>query len=151
MARTLVIALLVVTIARGTATAEEREPWKPVFFTSLALTVVTGAVWAVSVVSVQSEADQIAATKVGGETITQEDCSDRAGIVGDEGGHFASACEWRSRSRTAAVFTVGFGIATLASAYFAFRGGDDAAPSSNIAITPTLSRDGAGAQLRLRW
>jgi hypothetical protein len=150
MARTLVIALLVVTMVRGAAAAEEREPWKPVFFTSLALTVVTGAVWAVSIASVQSEADQIVATKAGGETITQEDCSDRAGITGDDGGHFSSACEWRSRSRSAAVFTVGFGIVTLASAYFAFRGGDEA-PASTVSITPTLSRDGAGAQLQLRW
>ena len=152
MARTLVLASLVVTLVRGSAAAEpEPEPWRPVFLTSLALTVGTGVLWAVSVVSVQSEADQIVATKGDGGTITHEDCSDPAGIVGDDGGHFASACAWRSRSRTAAVFVVGFGVVALASAYFAFRGDDAAPAASGVSITPTLSRDSAGAQLQLRW
>jgi hypothetical protein len=152
MARMLVIALLVLSMAGGTAAAEtEAEPWRPVFFTSLALTIGTGVFWGISIISVQSEADQIVATSTTGDPITHDDCSNRRGIVGDEGGHFDSACAWRSRSRTAAVFTVGFGIVTLASAYLAFRGGDDEPAASTLSITPTLSRTGAGAQVQLRW
>ena len=149
MAKTLVLAVLLVTLVRGSAAAES-EPWRPVFFSSLALTVGTSVLWAVSVVSVRSEADQIEATKPNGEPITQDDCHARGGVVDDVGGHFASACAWRSRSRTAAAFTVGFGVVALASAYFAFRGGDDE-DSPKVSITPTISRDGAGAHLQLRW
>lgn len=154
MARTLVNALLVVTIVHGTAAADRErdpEPWRKAFFASLALTVSTGVIWGLSITTLHSEADQIEATKANGDSITQDDCGDRRGISNDVDGHFASACSWRSVSRTAAVFTVGFGVATIASAVFAFRGGDDAAPSSNVSITPTISREGAGAQLRLRW
>jgi hypothetical protein len=153
MGRTLVLALVLVSLVRGSVAAapEEPEPWRPVFFASLALTVGTGVIWGLSVVSVQSEADQIEAMNANGTTITQDDCNNRGGISGDVDGHFDSACTWRSVSRTAGVFAVGFGVVTIVSAIFAFRGGETATAASGVSITPTLSRNSAGAQLQLRW
>jgi len=152
MAKLLGIAVIVVVMVGGRVAAEpEREPWKPVFFASLALTVGASAFWSLSYASMQSEASEIDATKPGGGAITQDDCNDRVGIVGDAGGHFDSACTWRSRARTGTLLTVGFGVVTLATAYFAFVDRDDPAGGSNLAFAPTVTPDGAGATLRLRW
>ncbi len=152
MAKLLGIAVIVVMMVGGRVAAEpERNPWKPVFFASLALTAGAATFWGVSYASMRSEADQIEATKPSGQPITQDDCNDRVDIVDDAGDHFDSACTWRSRSRTGTLFTVGFGIVTLASAYLAFVDRDDPPSSSNLAISPTITPDGAGATLRLRW
>ena len=152
MTKLLGIALIVVMMVGGRVAAEpERQPWKPVFFASLALAVGATAFWGVSYASMKSEADQIEATKQGGQSITQDDCNDRVGIVGDAGDHFDSACAWRSRSRTGSMLALGFGVVTLASAYLAFVDHDDPPSHSNIAVAPTITPDGAGATLRLRW
>ena len=154
MTRTLVIAAIVVTMLGRSAAADKAEDhrqWRAVFFGSLALTVGTGAFWSVAYASMRTEADQIVATKANGDGINQDDCNDRAGITGDADGHFDSACAWRSRSRTALLFNVGFGIVTLASIYLAFIEDDGAPQASKIAVTPTVGRDGAGAQVQLRW
>ena len=152
MAKLLGIAVIVVMMVGGRAAAEpEPNPWRPVFFASLALTIGATAFWGVSYASMKSEADQIEATKPSGQPITQDDCNDRVDIVDDTGGHFDSACSWRSRSRTGSLLTVGFGVVTLASAYLAFVDRDAPSSSSNLAIAPTITPDGAGATLRLRW
>jgi hypothetical protein len=153
MTKALVVTLIAVMLVGRTAAAEEeREPWKPVFVASLALTVGAGAFWGFSHLSMRSEADEIMAVNAKGSTITQDDCNARAGITGDTGDHFDSACTWRSRSRTASVLVIGFGIVTLATAYLAFVHGDEpAANRSSVSIAPTISREGAGAALSLRW
>jgi hypothetical protein len=151
MTRTLGIAVIVMMMLGRTAAADaEQKQWRTAFFVSLALTVGAGVFGGVSSISIQSEADQIEATKANGRPITDEDCDDRSDIMGDVGGHFDSACAWRSRYTTATVLTLGFGIVTLATAYLAFRKTDDP-PSSAVTVTPTIGRDGAGAQLQLRW
>ena len=151
MTRTLGIAVIVVAmLGRSAAADEDRKQWRTAFFVSLAATVGTTAFLGVSFVSLRSEVDQIKAMKQGGGDITDADCNDRSDIVNDEGGHFDSACAWRSRYKTGAYLTIGFSIVTLATAYLAFRGGDDP-PSSAVTVTPTIGRDGAGARLQLRW
>jgi len=153
MGKQLASALIVVMMVAGPAAAEDREPnpWKPIFFTSLALTIAATAFTGLSQVTMKSEANEIEATRVDGGPITEEDCNDRSVLVGGGDEHFDSACAWRSRTRTGMMLTIGFGVATLASAYFAFSGGDDAAPSSKISIAPTFSASSAGAALRVRW
>src|SRR5665647_3131939 len=114
MTRTLVIALIVVTMFGRSAAADddaasEQQEWRKAFFGSLALTLGTSVFWGVSYTSMQSEAGSIRANKPGALQITQDDCNDRSGVTDDVDGHFDSACEWRSRSRTASLFTLGFG------------------------------------------
>lgn len=151
MTRTVGIALIVVMmLGRSAAADDDKKHWRTAFVVSLAATVGVTAAAGLSLVSVHSEASQIEAMKVDGDTITDDDCNDRSDILNDQGGHFDSACAWRSRYKTASVFTLGFAIVTVATAYLAFRGGDDP-PSSPVTVTPTLSRDGAGAQLQMRW
>jgi len=153
MGKTLATALIVVMMVGGTAAAEDRErnPWKPIFFTSLALTAAASVFTVGAQLAMKSEAEQIDATKLGGGMITQDDCNGRASLVGGGDEHFDSACAWRSRSRTGMMLSVGFGVVTVATAYFAFSRSDDAATPSNVSIAPTFSADGAGATMRLRW
>ncbi len=152
MVKPLVSALIVVMIVAGTAGAEERKtnPWKPLFFASLGLTIAATAFTTVSQLTMKSEAEQIDATKFGNQRITDDDCNDRSVLMGGGDEHFDNACAWRSRTRTGMVLTVGFGVVALATAYLAFSGGDDSAPS-NVSIAPTISPDGAGATMRLSW
>jgi len=146
-------ALIVGMLLGGTAAAENHEdnPWKPIFFTSLALTVAATAFTGFSQLTMTSEAKLIEARKVGGQSITDEDCNDRSVLMGGGDEHFDNACAWRSRARTGMVLTIGFGVVAVASAYFAFSGSDAPAKTSNLSIAPTFSADGAGAMMRLRW
>lgn len=127
------------------------NPWRPVFFGALGATVVVTAVSAVSYVKFQSEVDQIDATKPDLGLITHEDCNLAGTVIEDNGGHFRSACTWRSRYKTAAYFGAGLTLVTLATAYLAFAGGGDGDGDDRVAVTPTVSPDGAGASLSLRW
>ncbi|MEO7096997.1 MAG: hypothetical protein ABI175_27305 [Polyangiales bacterium] len=121
--------------------------WKPIFAVSLGLAITSTVFTYYARTRQQDEAKQIQATSPNGfGQLTDDDCGTE--VVDDVGGHFASACSWNRRGTVGLLGAVGFGTFTVVAAYFAFR----TQPSDRlIAVTPTVTRETAGAQLSLAW
>lgn len=122
------------------------NPWKPIFGASLGLAITATVFTVYARHRTDDEASQ-ASTVVSFpyRPLTDDDCGTAAGDAA--GPHFARACTWSRRGTIGAYSALGFGAFTFVAAYFAFRSrGDDA-----IVVTPTASKDGAGAELSLTW
>jgi hypothetical protein len=126
------------------------NPWKPIFGISLGLAVTATAFTYYARHRQDDEANRITTgTSFTGGPLTQDDCDSGAvGIDSDSRRHFESACSWNTRSQLGLIGAVSLGTFTVVAAYFAFR----TQPSDRlIAVTPTVTRESAGAQLSVAW
>ena len=141
-----IFAVVIVGLLSSQAYADERETWQIVFASSLALTAGGAVTWWYGADEVD-EAKQALCdggaypsdrTCMGPIRLTAEEI-DRLNDKGDRGVMY---------TRVGPVITAaGLGLAS-----FSFYKWMTAKPKETaVAITPTVSRDGAGAQLLLRW
>jgi hypothetical protein len=125
------------------------DVWKPILGVSLGLAITATAFTYYARYRQDDEASRITTgqSPLGG-TLTQDDCGSAVAIDGDSRRHFESACSWHSRGTLGLMSAVGFGTFTVVAAYFAFR----TPPSDRlIAVTPTVTRETAGAQVSVAW
>lgn len=131
------------------AEPEERSPvWFGAFVTSLAVGVGGIGLYVYGSKRVDDEAAQIEVSAPRPGPITERDCG-QPGII-DHNGHFESACAWVDRSRFALLTTAIALPFALMTGYLAFR----KLPTrerSRVTLVPTVSTEGAGAMLDLRW
>jgi len=83
--------------------------------------------------------------------VSNDDCTDANRAAAMSGQAFKDACDYDDKNRTFAYVAVGVGAVALVAGYFAFVHEGKQEPKSSVAITPTLSPDGAGATLRIDW
>lgn len=125
------------------------NPWKPIFGVSLGLAITATAVAYYSIGESRDEINQIVDGRArDGSALTDQDCGEAQPLTDADQRHFESACSWNLRGKVGLMGAVGLGTFTIVAAYFAFR----SQPSDRlIAVTPTVTRESAGAQLSLAW
>ena len=125
------------------------NPWKPIFGASLGLAITATAFVYYARYRQDDEARKITAGQSQqGAGLTDKDCGTGVVLDNESARHFDSACSWHSRGNVSLLAAVGFGTFTVVAAYFAFR----TPPSDRlIAVTPTVTRETAGAQLSIAW
>lgn len=132
------------------------DPWKPIFgftaATALGLGVYSVFKWNESRAP-SLTADEKTAIRLHspGEIINQGDCTDAVLMDPATGKSFAASCAAYDTHVTFAFVAGGVGAVALVAGYFAFVRGGKHEPARSVALTPTLSPDGAGATLRLEW
>ncbi len=124
------------------------NPWKPIFGVSLGLAIVATGFTFYAHDRSTDEAAKIMASSAFPYTITDADCGRITLSDPSDARHFSNACAWSRRSAIAVYGGLGVGVFTFVAAYFAFR---DRPQDHGVAVTPTVTSDGAGAQLSLAW
>ena len=144
-----IVGLLAGTVHADSKVEPAPDPWKQVFAASAVATAGLLGFSMYARVRMDDEASQATAMLPGTlDNLTEDDCH-RADVI-DPGGHFRSACRWESRGSTAMYFGLGFAAITAVTAYLAFVD-KPVKRESKIAVTPSVSPDGAGALVEMRW
>jgi len=136
------------------------DPWKPVFGVSLAASVGLVVYSWIKSSDMKDKAIGLQGTRIGGDMgpIDQGDCGDQVMTTTPE--LFRETCSLYDKHLYSAIAAGGFGALVLVSGYMAFvRSHKEPAASTSarrthkpsIALTPTLSPEGAGATLRIDW
>ncbi len=136
------------------------DPWKPVFGVSLAASVGLVVYSWIKSSDMKDKAIGLEGTRIGGDMgpIDQGDCGDQVMTTTPE--LFQETCSLYDKHVYSAIAAGGFGALVLVSGYMAFfRSHKEPAPSTSarrthkpsMALTPTLSPEGAGATLRIDW
>ena len=125
------------------------NPWKPIFGASLGLAIASTAFTYYARYRQDDEASKITTGQSQqGAALTDADCGSGVVLDNQSARHFDSACSWHTRGNIGFYSAIGFGTFTVVAAYFAFR----TPPSDRlIAVTPTVTRQTAGAQLSVAW
>ena len=125
------------------------NPWKPIFGASLGLAIASTVLVYYARDRQDDEVGKIMTGRSAtGGPLTDEDCGSGIEFTGDDSRHFDSACSWHVRGNIGLIGALSFGTFSVVAAYFAFR----TPPSDRlIAVTPTVTRESAGAQLSVAW
>ena len=142
------VAMMVVALLSAQAQADDRDTWQIVFASSVTLAVGGGVVWWYGTDKVQQAEQQLCD---GGVEAPSGDCTPSSQVTLTQ----AELDRINERGdRAAKLGNVGIGITAvgLGIAGFSLYKWMTAKPKeSALAITPTVTKDGAGAQMLLRW
>ncbi len=136
--------------------------WKPVFGVTLLATIGLAAYSSYAYVQMKSAADEFDGTRPGGTggDITESDCDNVGAIMQAPGpDHLQDACDRQRIHQITAIAAIGGAVVTGVVGYLAFGrssdGGGEIASRHRraplIVVAPTVSPQGAGATLQLRW
>ncbi len=136
--------------------------WKPVFGVTLLATIGLAAYSSYAYVQMKSAADELDGTRSGGTggAITESDCDSIGAIMQAPGpDHLQDACDSQRIHQITAIAAIGGAVVTGVVGYLAFgRSGDGGGEIASrrrraplIVVAPTVSPQGAGATLQLRW
>jgi len=138
--------------------------WKPVFGVTLIATIGLAAYSSYAYVQMKSAADAFDGTRPGGAggDITESDCDNVGAIMQAPGpDHLQDACDRQRIHQITAIAAIGGAVVTGVVGYLAFGRSDDGRDTTTAAVrrrraptvvvAPTVSPQGAGATLHVRW
>jgi hypothetical protein len=144
----------------GTTSQKKSTILKPIAITLGVMTAAAGGVWIYGFTKIDEGkiADELTAP---GVTITEANCSNDTYRMQSKA--FVDACSGNGITKWAVPLTIGLGVGTLITGYFAIRSGGNEAPppttgarrskkpGNGVSVTPIISPDGGGATFRLDW